>query len=260
MSKYEFEMKEPTGCDKCPFCNKGDDFYDVKTENPTRTYCAFPVQGDNARPVYLNWPYNVVPTHCPLKAAKRDNFPLPINEGMGVHNKWYVEAHLQTLDTIEGFAKHLMGDYIHDYGTVCHAIAASMMGMMHATNDSPYGSITGFQAGEIMWLLIRYMNYPSNVCGLRLIDYDNMLYPQYEDKFTEHKLSKETFEAMQKEAAKKLEIDATRRDHAHPKVIAHWQSIVDGKVPFGYTLKKEPEEEKLETSEPIDPDVLSEKE
>jgi hypothetical protein len=72
MSKYEFEMKEPTGCDKCPFCNKGDDFYDIKTENPTRTYCIFPVKNNNARTVYLNWPYNVVPTYCPLKAAKCD--------------------------------------------------------------------------------------------------------------------------------------------------------------------------------------------
>ena len=207
MSKYEFEMKEPTGCDKCPFCNKGDDFYDIKTENPTRTYCAFPVQNDNTRTVYLNWPYNVVPTYCPLKAAKRDNGPQPITEEMCIHEKWYIEAHKQRIDSLEGFVNHLMNDYIHDYGTVCHAIAASMMAALYAADETKYGGITGFQAGAIMWEVIRHMLFSTNACGLRLIDYDNMLYPQYEYKFTEHKLSKETFEALQKEAANRLEKD-----------------------------------------------------
>lgn len=242
MSKYEFEMKEPTGCDKCPFCNKGEDFYGVNTENPTRTYCAFPVQNDNTRTVYLNWPYNVVPTYCPLKAAKRDNLPQPINEEMGVHNAWYVEARKQRIDSLEGFINHLMNDYIHDYGTVCHAIAASMMAALHAANETERGGITGFQAGAVMWEVIRHMSYSDNKTGLRIINYDDMLFPQYAYKFTERKISKDMFEALQKEAAERLK---TERDHAHPKVIEHWQSIVDGKVPFGYEIEKEPEEERI---------------
>lgn len=193
-----------------------------------------------------------MPVHCPLKAARCDNGPQQITEEMGIHKGWYIDARQQTLDSIEDFANHLMNDYIHDYGTVCHAIAALMMGMLHAANETKQGGLTGFQAGAVMWEVIKHMNYPTNKCGLRLIDYDDMLYPQYEYKYTNHKLSKETFEAMQKEAANRLEKDS---NHAHPKVIAHWQSIVDGKVPFGYEIEKD-EPERIEEEMNLEKQVL----
>ena len=63
-----------------------------------------------------------------------------------------------------------------------------------------------------------------------MIDYDDMLYPQYDDKF-DKTINTHTFNTLQNEAKKLLE------DTAHPVVKAHWQSIVDGVVPFGYKIK-----------------------
>ena len=40
---------------------------------------------------------------------------------------------------------------------------------------------------------------------------------------------------LQDEAKKKLEGTTS----AHPEVLAHWQSIVDGRVPFGFTVVEE---------------------
>lgn len=65
-----------------------------------------------------------------------------------------------------------------------------------------------------------------------------MLYPQYEYKFTGRTISSDTWAALQKSAKENLEEDEKNENYrAHPRVIAHWKSIADGKVPFGYTVK-----------------------
>lgn len=59
-----------------------------------------------------------------------------------------------------------------------------------------------------------------------------MLYPQCGHKF-EKTISKDTWEQLQNVAKKRLE---EKNKHAHPNVIAHWESIVKGVVPFGFTV------------------------
>ena len=59
-----------------------------------------------------------------------------------------------------------------------------------------------------------------------------LLYPQY-DSNLEISISKETFEELQKEAALRL----TEAVFVDPEVAKHWQSIVDGNIPFGYKIK-----------------------
>jgi hypothetical protein len=44
------------------------------------------------------------------------------------------------------------------------------------------------------------------------------------------------WESLQEMAKKKLE---EKEEHVPPRVINHWQSIVDGIVPFGYSVKEE---------------------
>ena len=136
-------------------------------------------------------------------------------------------------DDFPEFFRELTEDYEHDYGTVCHAMAAVGLAAMFAFNNSEgaCGGITGFQAGCVMWQVIIHMNYESNKCGLRLLDMDDLLYPQYEHKFTA--ISKDTWDAVKKEAQKRL----LERGAAHPDVVAHWQSIVNGKVPFGLRIE-----------------------
>ena len=164
----------------------------------------------------------------------------PVTEDMHIEKEWFVEAKNQTVETLPKFINHLMNDYCHDYGTMVHAVSACGMAAIHAANNTDSGGITGFQASCVMWNLIRQICKTNNECGLRLIDYDDMLYPQYEDRF-EKIISKGTFKCMQKCAKEKLdeEKSADVKFHAHPAVIAHWQSIVDGKVPFGYKLVDE---------------------
>lgn len=138
---------------------------------------------------------------------------------------------IKSFDNLVNFLQRIKDNYNTDYGTAPRAIAqAALATAWYLASD--FG-ITGFQAGFVMWDFIRDWNYRDNKCGMRIIDYDSMLYPQY-DNYFQKTISKEAFESLQKESKRLLE---DKKDYAHPNVIKHWQSIVDGKVPFGYVVK-----------------------
>ena len=156
-----------------------------------------------------------------------------ITEEMGLQKEWCERAKSMRPEDFPEFFREMTEDYIHDCGTVCHAMAAVGLAAMFAFNNSEgaCGGITGFQSGCVMWQVIRHMNYENNKCGLRLLDMDDLLYPQYEHKFTA--ISKDTWDAVKKEAQKRL----LERGAAHPDVVAHWESIVNGKIPFGLRIE-----------------------
>ena len=122
----------------------------------------------------------------------------------------------------------------HDYDSIVHASAAIAVAAFNAFNRGPQGGITGFQASFVGWDLVRHFMAGGNKTSLKLVDYDKMLYPQYRENF-EKTIQKEVWEIIQKEAEKGL---ATETE-AHPAVILHWRRIVDGIIPFGYTVKEE---------------------
>lgn len=154
-----------------------------------------------------------------------------ITEEMHLEKEWFEQTDkIKTIDQLTEFINHLLGDYEHDYGTVCHAIGAA------AVATAWYGAhaegITGFQAGFVMWDFIKYWIKTSNTCGLKLVDYDDFLYPQYQYKF-EKTISKNAWKCIQEQAKKNLESNEV----ACPEVRNHWQSIVSGIVPFGYKVE-----------------------
>ena len=232
-----------------------------------------------------------------------------VTEDMHAQDEWYEQAISMSPDEFPEFFCHLSQDYIHDYGTVCHAMAAIGLAAMRAFDktEGARGGITGFQAGCVMWQIIRQMNYRDNKCGLRLLDMDNLLYPQFEYKF--RSIDSDTWKAVQKEAENRIseskashekylkEVEQYKRDldkfkvdvkefeskhpeypkyeddpkfyehlgcgtaeewdrekekeesgflfaprepydgAVHPDVVAHWESITNGKVPFGLRIE-----------------------
>ena len=158
-----------------------------------------------------------------------------------IKQEWYDEARVMKVEDLEKFVKHLTEDYIHDYGTICHAMSIASIAAMWAVNHTKSGGITGFQASCVMWENIKNWMTEYRDVPLRLVNYKDMLYPQYESKYQKI-LSDENFEWLQKEAVKNL----ADTDIAHPDVIAHWQTIADGMVPFGYVLQSVVDAERRE--------------
>jgi hypothetical protein len=152
-----------------------------------------------------------------------------ITEESGAHKAWYEEARKVTAETLPAFVAHLLNDYHHDYGTICHAVAAAALaGAMAVEHDPAQGGITGFQAGAVMWEFLRVWDRID--CPARLVKYEDLLYPQYDERFRE--ISASTWKWAQERAASLL-----AGGGAHPAVRAHWESIVGGTVPFGLRVE-----------------------
>lgn len=152
-----------------------------------------------------------------------------------IFDQWFKDAANQTVETLPDFMNHILKDYHHDYGTICTAIGACAIAAAWAANASPQGGITGFQAGAVMWAFIRNWNFRRNKCGLKIMDYDDMLYPQYEEKFDKiitHRL----MENLVNEAKQRLS-NISEEHPVHPEVKAHWEQIAAGIPPFGYQVK-----------------------
>lgn len=116
-------------------------------------------------------------------------------------------------------------DRPHSYGTMPYAMALAAVAAFNYVAHKC--GVTGFQASFADLEILRHTR--SLEVGV-VHDYNNLLYPQYADKF--QTISKSTWTWLQAEAKKKL-VEKHDRIPVHDKVMLHWQSIVDGKVPFG---------------------------
>lgn len=162
-----------------------------------------------------------------------------ITEEMHLEKEWFEQARKQKLETLPEFMNHILNDYCHSYGTICHAISACALAAAWAANHSDQGGITGFQSGFVMWDFVRQWAYRNNKTSLRIIDYDKMLYPQYKDYFEGRTIYQSTWETLQNEAKRRLDEIDSGEESAADSVIAHWKNIVNGVVPFGYKIKND---------------------
>lgn len=137
---------------------------------------------------------------------------------------------IKSFEDLTEFLKYVEENCNCGYGEAPRAMAQASLAVAWYLADK-FG-ITGFQAGCVMWDFIRDWMYSYNKCGLRIVDYDDMLYPQYDHEF-DKTISSEVWHCLQKEAGKNLK---ERDGYVHPAVIDHWKSIKKGVVPFGYRV------------------------
>ena len=138
---------------------------------------------------------------------------------------------IKTFEDLTTFLKDVEDNGNYGYGGAPRAMAQACLAVGYYLSGK-FG-ITGFQAGFVMWDFIKDWMYRDNETGLKLVDYDKMLYPQYQDKF-EKTIRPDTWEALQKTAKEWLNQD--RGYDVHPAVIAHWKSVANGNIPFGYSI------------------------
>lgn len=138
---------------------------------------------------------------------------------------WWADAKRCTsIDDAASLAHRLVNDYRHDYGTICHAVAAASYAMAKAMNASPVGHITGYQADAVQWLLLSHWNVWDDA-PRRIVEYQNLLYPQYDYVFTT--LPRSTADWLIDRAKTNL----ATVTYVHPNVIARWRDIAEGTFP-----------------------------
>lgn len=162
-------------------------------------------------------------------------------EVLAQRDAWYAKARAKdmTLETLPGFLSELAA-FAHDYNTIVYAVAAGAVATSWALDRSPNGGITGFQAGAVMWEFMEAWN--DITAPAWLLQGRDLLCPQYGYKF--NSIGPETWKWAQEEAGKKLTDRMCSVDMgevqfaAHPDVVAHWQSLQAGVIPFGLTVRE----------------------
>lgn len=136
----------------------------------------------------------------------------------------------QVMNTVAEISEKDMG---LGYSAAPVAVAACAVGAAWAANSHERaGGITGFQANFVMWEFIR--RWMHKKAPMKLVDYELMLFPQYEDRF-QPMIDESTWEWLRTEAKRRL-----NSEDGHPNVRAHWTSIAEGRVPFGYGVSGKP--------------------
>lgn len=155
------------------------------------------------------------------------------------HDEFEVKKELQgkrkninSLEDLMHYISDIEENYTLGYGAVPRAIAQAMLATgLYLANKN---GLSGFQANCVLMDIFTGWNHMSNKCGLKVIDYDRMLYPNCEDEF-DKTIPQPIFEALQKEAQNWLN-DPCLIEIASPAGIKHLQSIVNGTPPFGYKV------------------------
>lgn len=152
-----------------------------------------------------------------------------------IYSKANIVKNKKDLDTL---LKEVIKSKDLDYGKIVYAICGAMIATCNYINNSEVGGITGFQAGFIGWEMIKeYTITLNNQFGMKILNYGNLLYPQYEEHF-EKTIDKDTWELLRKQAYKNM----INTPDAHPNVFNHWKSIFLGEVPFGFIVKENKDE------------------
>ena len=148
--------------------------------------------------------------------------------------QWGKEAKEQTLDTLPDFISKVIDEGGGDYGKICVAMGTAAAATAWSINNTPKGGITGFQAGAVFWEFVRAWGSPTlGKSGTSIINWDNALYPQYEDSF-QKTISRGTLTKLKEMAEENLkEVDG----YTAPRVIDHWKMLASGGVPFGLSVR-----------------------
>lgn len=163
-----------------------------------------------------------------------------ITEQSKDHEVWYLEAREQDANSLSDFVDKLMNGYEHDYATACHAVSAISLATVTALGkQQKEGEMTVNQKHAISFKFIHSWLYPNNKCGLRLINFDEILFKENRKRFTG--IPKKNWELI-KSAAKDQIDKANKGDIPNVKKgskdYKFWESILQGKVPFGMKLDK----------------------
>lgn len=161
----------------------------------------------------------------------KDPNKITVTEKDHPEKEWFEQAKKMTVAELPAFIEKMIHGYNHDYGTSVHAVSACAIAAAWAACGDESIGLTGFQAGFVMWDFVQNWTKTQNKTGLKLVDYDEMLYPQYAHKYSKT-ISTYTWEKLQEEAKKNLE-----SGEGCPEVRQHWQKITEGWVPFGYEVK-----------------------
>ena len=148
---------------------------------------------------------------------------------------WFEKAKECRFDdgSLKNLLDHIANDYNLDYGTQAKATAAVAFAAASAFANE--ARLTHFQWEAASMDLLGRMMCPFNKLGYEFLDYDDLMYPQYEYRFTERKISAAGAKKLKEEAQKMLDKDGGY--YAAPYVRDWWKKLARGEFPSWLIVK-----------------------
>lgn len=114
-----------------------------------------------------------------------------------------------------------------------HAIAAFMLAASNVLVQKHGNLIDKDKAGDIMWNFIRHWLPEFAYAPIRMLIYEDLLFPQFERNFKT--ITKDIQEWVKKQAEHNLK---THGDKAAPELVEHWRKIINGYIPYDLELEE----------------------
>lgn len=102
---------------------------------------------------------------------------IKIKEDESLADVWLNDARTTKVGGMQQFLLHLVNGFQHTDQSKPEAAAAAAIAGALAFNKTKQGGMTEQQMGETMWNFITMWTGAKNLCGFRIIDFSDMLYP-----------------------------------------------------------------------------------
>lgn len=143
-------------------------------------------------------------------------------------------GHWQNVNEFHPFIAYIRDFRYHNYGTMIEGVVTAMM----ATFKHVSRGLTGYQAGCIAGEVARRI---EGIRGpFKFLRYEFLLLP-HNDDFFKKQIEPETQEWLIEEAKRMIkECNPENKDPTATKLRDHLQKIIDGSLPFGYSVMENP--------------------
>src|SRR5574344_459186 len=139
--------------------------------------------------------------------------------------------------TIDGFQKYLdeLKEYVNiDINDNKKKEDVAIMGVLSMIETfRKEFSLNDNSISKIVFSVLFNYKYVGNQIGIKITNYDDLLYPDFKKEFENKTINKNLFEILQQKAKFLLE-NAPKNTASNVK--KHWKTIIDGKPPYGFKI------------------------
>lgn len=183
------------------------------------------------------------------------------DQQVNLFEQWYELANTIDVDNLTTFAKTLKAT-TNTPEEILHSVVAAIKATTEAMLKDV--EIEGMENIRNIVSTLAYRKINNLGEGFTSVtDFDNMLNPQAKQLFDKY-ITEDAFLDLQQKAINLLK--ETEEQEVHPALVAHWNSIAQGRVPFGYIIFEDEyrsnvnnyhlKEEETETEEEMETEVV----
>lgn len=153
-------------------------------------------------------------------------------------------AFVLELEEIPGFVREVIEKFELEGIQKCNLAVITSIALLKNFVEGKLFDMSESEFEQTKWLLLKSL-FPDLGDGpISIMKWNTLLVPSGESYFKS--ISPEAFETIQQSARLLLDMHNSGSRTYEPEQIKHWENIINGEVPFGYTIIKPDEDQTKE--------------